>query len=166
MQHIIEFVELWTELHDKNLIEYIADDIAWNNTTSGEYSSSSADLAELNHPNDSFLKPVVWKFWAPPKHMTCSNNKGGQIVSYASYAKGNRRRHHIGCSCVDTQGTSRVTSRGGWGCNRWILMAGATSTQLKNDGKPAPWSSETTARGRVWLLYLCLYLGRYGVRGM
>jgi hypothetical protein len=67
IEHIRQYISLWTMLAEATVRDDLEDEITWNLTESGTYSSSSAYKAQFF---GAILAPVassVWKFWAPPK---------------------------------------------------------------------------------------------------
>ena len=67
MQHIFEFVDLWTKLQNFSFDASLEDSIVWNLTPSGEYSAKSAYQAQFLGAISSDLRRFVWRDWAPPK---------------------------------------------------------------------------------------------------
>ena len=69
MQHLLEFIDLWTKIRRYNLIldNSVEDSITWNLTVHGEYWAKSAYKAQFLGATASDLKRVIWKVWAPPK---------------------------------------------------------------------------------------------------
>jgi hypothetical protein len=67
IEHIRQYISLWTMLAEATVRDDLEDEITWNLTESGTYSSSSAYKAQFF---GAILAPIassVWKFWAPPK---------------------------------------------------------------------------------------------------
>jgi hypothetical protein len=46
---------------------FIGDTTVWKHASDGRYSSASTYLIQFEAPAISFMKPVVWDNWAPPK---------------------------------------------------------------------------------------------------
>ena len=67
LDHISQFVNLWTLLHNVHLTED-ADKITWKFTNNGKYSSSSAYKMQFLGHTQSTMPALVWKPWAPPKY--------------------------------------------------------------------------------------------------
>jgi hypothetical protein len=67
VQHIHEYIRLWTQLRGVHLDEHIEDTITWDTTTNGEYSSSAAYNAQFFGALTTNMNKLVWKAWAPPK---------------------------------------------------------------------------------------------------
>lgn len=65
--HIQEFALLWERVSGINLVAGVRDTILWKLTTSGDYSASSAYMAEFEGHLRSNMNMSVWKAWAPPK---------------------------------------------------------------------------------------------------
>ena len=67
MNHIAEFVNLWSELSRIQLNPGVADSISWKLTNDGQYSAATAYRAQFLGLIDSDMPLLVWKNWAPPK---------------------------------------------------------------------------------------------------
>jgi mannosylglycoprotein endo-beta-mannosidase len=67
VQHIHEYIHLWTLLQRIQLVEHIDDSIIWNTTSNGEYSSTAAYNAQFFGAMTTNMNKIVWKVWAPPK---------------------------------------------------------------------------------------------------
>ena len=68
VEHLVQFVDLWTRLQDLVLNPDIPDYISWRSTTSGDYSASSAYRLQFDGSTLSLMDSLVWKAWAPPKY--------------------------------------------------------------------------------------------------
>ncbi|KAM0838878.1 hypothetical protein ACQ4PT_060692 [Festuca glaucescens] len=67
IEHIRQYISLWSKLEEATVRDDLEDEITWNLTETGIYSSSSAYRAQFF---GAILAPIassVWKFWAPPK---------------------------------------------------------------------------------------------------
>jgi hypothetical protein len=67
LEHIRQYISLWSKLAEVTIHDDHKDEITWNLIESGIYSSSSAYRAQFF---EAMLAPTtssVWKFWAPPK---------------------------------------------------------------------------------------------------
>lgn len=67
MEHIEQFCGLWKRLVAVHLQDDLADDITWNLTVDGIYSSASAYTAQFERSIVSNMTKVVSRNWAPPK---------------------------------------------------------------------------------------------------
>ena len=67
VEHIEQFCALWGKLTTVHLHDDIPDDIKWNLTADGIYSSASAYRDQFEGAIASNMTTVVWKNWAPPK---------------------------------------------------------------------------------------------------
>jgi hypothetical protein len=67
LQHLTEFVDLWTRISEVHLVEGTADGITWKFSNSGAYTAASAYKAQFEGMTNSYLLDAVWKNWAPPK---------------------------------------------------------------------------------------------------
>jgi hypothetical protein len=67
VEHIEQFCALWGKLPTVHLQDELPDDIKWNLTVNGIYSSASAYRAQFEGAVASNMTTVVWKNWAPPK---------------------------------------------------------------------------------------------------
>jgi hypothetical protein len=68
IQHIRQYISLWLKLSEVTLHEGVEDDITWNLTGNGIYSSTSAYHAQFLGATLAPVASSVWKFWAPPKY--------------------------------------------------------------------------------------------------
>jgi hypothetical protein len=66
--HIVQYVELWTQLQGIHLAEDITDDITWTLLASGQYSTTSSYKVQFFGAISTNMNKVVWKIWAPPKN--------------------------------------------------------------------------------------------------
>lgn len=67
MEHLRQFLELWSSLREVQLTEGLDDAILWKHTTSGNYSASSAYKVQFLATTRSPMYKVIWKAWAPPR---------------------------------------------------------------------------------------------------
>lgn len=67
VQHLQQFIGLWTKTNQINLLQGSPDEIIWKLTTSGNYSSKSAYALHFLGSTATNLKTLVWKTQAPPK---------------------------------------------------------------------------------------------------
>jgi hypothetical protein len=67
LTHLTEFISLWRELNEVTLREDVEDDIAWNLTSNGIYSTTSAYKAQFFGATSTIMNKLVWRVWAPPK---------------------------------------------------------------------------------------------------
>jgi hypothetical protein len=67
MDHLSQFVDLWTQINNVQLDEEMEDDISWKFTENGQYSAASAYQAQFLGLVHSVMDTIVWKTWAPPK---------------------------------------------------------------------------------------------------
>lgn len=67
VDHIAQFCTLWEKLSQVELRDDLADDIKWNLTTNGTYSSASAYKVQFEGAVATNMKKVIWGNWAPPK---------------------------------------------------------------------------------------------------
>lgn len=66
-QHSQDFLKLWTLLSDVHLYDRIDDDISWNLSNSGVYSTMSTYKVQFAGLISTSMNPVVWRNWPPPK---------------------------------------------------------------------------------------------------
>jgi hypothetical protein len=64
LEHIAQFVELWSITNNVNFEE---DDIVWKFMKNGQYSAASAYELQFHGLVYSEMDTIVWKAWAPPK---------------------------------------------------------------------------------------------------
>ena len=67
LEHIRQFVHLWTLLRNVHLEEDRVDSVAWKHTTNGEYTTASAYRAQFLDIARTEMNKTIWKVWAPPK---------------------------------------------------------------------------------------------------
>lgn len=67
LTHIQQFATLWEMISGVTLRHDRQDTISWKFTSSGEYSASSAYLAQFAGLTFSTNSATIWKVWAPPK---------------------------------------------------------------------------------------------------
>jgi hypothetical protein len=65
VQHLHEYIRLWTLLRGIQLNELIEDTITWNTTENGEYSSTAVYNAQFFGALTTNMNKLVWKAWAP-----------------------------------------------------------------------------------------------------
>ena len=63
----MEFVQLWKIVQQVNLRLHTQDEIAWKFSESGQFSTSSAYLAQFLGSISTNLNEIIWSAWAPPK---------------------------------------------------------------------------------------------------
>jgi hypothetical protein len=66
-QHLTQFVDLWTLIHNIILEYNVEDDIVWILTPSGQYSANSAYEVQCLGSASSSMHKAVWEAWAHPK---------------------------------------------------------------------------------------------------
>jgi hypothetical protein len=67
INHMSQFITLWTLLQDVILLPGTPDVISWTLTANGAYSAGSAYKAQFQGSTSCSFKQIVWKAWAPPK---------------------------------------------------------------------------------------------------
>lgn len=67
VEHIEQFCNLWEKIQAVHLHDDLADDIKWNLTANGLYSTASAYKAQFEGSIISPMPKIVWNSWAPPK---------------------------------------------------------------------------------------------------
>jgi hypothetical protein len=67
VQHVHEYIRLWTQLQGIQLDEHVDDTITWDTTTNGEYSSTAAYTAHFFGAAATNMNKLVWKNWAPQR---------------------------------------------------------------------------------------------------
>ena len=67
LEHLQEFITLWEKLSSVTLNNSVQDTIHWKFTSQGEYSTSTAYMAQFAGHTTSIMPAAVWKVWAPPK---------------------------------------------------------------------------------------------------
>jgi hypothetical protein len=67
MDHLLQFVELWSLLLHVHLDDQVEDSISWNLTANGQYSAKSAYEVQFLGSTLSIMHKTVWKVWATPK---------------------------------------------------------------------------------------------------
>uniref|UniRef100_A0A453PZ75 Reverse transcriptase zinc-binding domain-containing protein n=1 Tax=Aegilops tauschii subsp. strangulata TaxID=200361 RepID=A0A453PZ75_AEGTS len=67
LTHIQQFAKLWEMLAGVTLRNDMQDTISWKFTTNGEYSASTAYLAQFADLTYNTNNATIWKMWAPPK---------------------------------------------------------------------------------------------------
>jgi hypothetical protein len=68
IQHLHEYIRLWTLLRGIHLNELLEDTITWNTTDNGEYSSAAAYKAQFFGALTTNMNRLVWKACPlPPK---------------------------------------------------------------------------------------------------
>jgi hypothetical protein len=67
IDHMSQFITLWTLLQDVILLPGTPDVISWTLTANGAYSAGSAYKAQFQGSTSCSFKQIVWKAWAPPK---------------------------------------------------------------------------------------------------
>jgi hypothetical protein len=67
MEHLSQFIDLWTLISNINLVPEQDDDIVWKLTPDGQYSLKSAYELQFMGATLSSMDKTVWKAWAPPK---------------------------------------------------------------------------------------------------
>ena len=67
VDEMAQFVELWDHVHNVQLLNS-EDQIKWNWTTHGDYTSKSAYLAQFNGAYSPFRGDFIWKAEAEGKH--------------------------------------------------------------------------------------------------
>jgi hypothetical protein len=65
--HIHQYIRLWNELNGIHLRVDEEDNIVWNLSPNGEYSTSSAYKAQFFGATLTCMNEMVWKAWATPK---------------------------------------------------------------------------------------------------
>jgi hypothetical protein len=68
--HLVQFVELWTQLQSIHLNEDIEDNISWTLSLSGQYSAMSAYKARIFEKISTNMNKMVWKIGVPPRIKT------------------------------------------------------------------------------------------------
>jgi hypothetical protein len=61
LDHIRQFVDLWIQLHDINLQDDMIDDIKWNLTERGQYTTKSAYKTRFFGETSSTICSSAWK---------------------------------------------------------------------------------------------------------
>jgi hypothetical protein len=99
LQHISEFVDLWTQIREVNLVEGTADTIIWKFTDSRECSAASMYKAQFEGMTRSYMMEALGKIGLPRNasflcgssyktefgRPTISKGVDGQIAGIASY---------------------------------------------------------------------------------
>jgi hypothetical protein len=67
MDHLLQFVELWSLLLHVHLDDQVEDSISWNLTANWQYSAKSAYEVQFIGSTLSIMHKTVWKVWATPK---------------------------------------------------------------------------------------------------
>jgi hypothetical protein len=67
VEHIQQFISLWTRVSQVTFQEGQHDTIIWKLTTSGRYSAASAYKAQFAGTTTIGYMGMVWEIWAPPK---------------------------------------------------------------------------------------------------
>jgi hypothetical protein len=67
LEHIAQFVEIWSITNNVHLEEDVEDDIVWKFTSNGQYSAASAYELQFHGLVYSKMDTIVWKAWAPPR---------------------------------------------------------------------------------------------------
>jgi hypothetical protein len=67
MEHLSQFIDLWTLISNISLVLEQEDDIVWKLTPDGQYSAKSAYELQFMGATLSSMDKTVWKVWAPPK---------------------------------------------------------------------------------------------------
>jgi hypothetical protein len=67
IDHLTQFVLLWSLTKDVVLHEEVEDDISWKLTANGQYSVASAYMLQFFGLVDSCINKIVRKAWATPK---------------------------------------------------------------------------------------------------
>lgn len=65
--HLRQYVELWTLIHNRTPLGQQRDTITWKLTLTGEYTTKSAYRVQFLGAAKSFFNETIWKCWAPPK---------------------------------------------------------------------------------------------------
>jgi hypothetical protein len=68
--HLVQFVELWTQLQSIHLNEDIEDNISRTLSLSGQYSAVSAYKARFFEKISTNMNKMVWKIGVPPRIKT------------------------------------------------------------------------------------------------
>jgi hypothetical protein len=61
VEHIKQFVKLWTQLQTIQLIDDIEDGIIWTLSSSGQYSAAFAHMAQFFDAISIDVNKMVWK---------------------------------------------------------------------------------------------------------
>jgi hypothetical protein len=67
IDHLSQFIDLWTHLSHVHLHEGVQDDIIWKFMNNGHYSAASAYQMQFLGLVYSPMYKMIWKAWAPPK---------------------------------------------------------------------------------------------------
>ena len=67
MDHLSQYVVLWSLLQNVSLTSNVEDEIEWKLTENGQYSAASAYEVQFLGMVLSNLEKTLWKAWAPPK---------------------------------------------------------------------------------------------------
>lgn len=67
MDHVRQFILVWTCLGEVHLEEVAEDTIIWKHTTNEEYTTTLVYHAQILGMICSSMNITVWKAWAPPK---------------------------------------------------------------------------------------------------
>lgn len=65
--HLRQYVELWTLIHNRTPLGQQRDTITWKLTLTREYTKKSAYRVQFLGAAKSFFNETIWKCWAPPK---------------------------------------------------------------------------------------------------
>lgn len=67
MDHLFEYLELWSILSQVQLNDDVEDAISWKFAASGIYSAKSAYKAQFHGATLTSMNKTVWKIWAPQR---------------------------------------------------------------------------------------------------
>ncbi|KAE8770164.1 Serine carboxypeptidase-like 18 [Hordeum vulgare] len=67
VEHIRQFINLWTLINDFHLEEHVEDEIIWKHIQNGQYLPATAYLAQFLGSTYSPMPHAVWKAWASAK---------------------------------------------------------------------------------------------------
>ncbi|XP_071685205.1 uncharacterized protein [Lolium perenne] len=67
IDHMAQFIDLWTLISTIHLDPDVDDDIVWRLTANGHYSAKSAYELQFLGSLLSPMNKLIWKAWAPPK---------------------------------------------------------------------------------------------------
>jgi hypothetical protein len=67
IEHLTQFVQLWSLIQNVHLVEEVEDDIRLKLTGNGQYSAASAYKLQFLGLIESPINKIVWKAWTPPK---------------------------------------------------------------------------------------------------